>query len=223
MDILTFYTESHTALLREHFATSLQLSDGDRLIVQKTPQKGDGVFLHEGWADTLINKSELALEWCLRKQPFLCCDVDLRWYQPTMDLMKYSKPCDVMFQNDFDGGYCAGFILVLEPQKMTPVFERIRTLLKTGECKSEQFSLNKALRENPQIKAEFLPEEFWGYGHMVKVYSADWAPGVPLDPVKNIFMHHANWTKGLANKMAMLEEVKKIVEARSSAKQTATV
>lgn len=57
------------------------------------------------------------------------------------------------------------------------------------------------------INLDYLPEEFY-------LPKKAWLPGDHLDIPKNIVLHHANWTKGLENKIAQLEYVKDVVSKR---------
>jgi hypothetical protein len=61
------------------------------------------------------------------------------------------------------------------------------------------------------MKWKYLPVEFFGGGTLTGTL---WEPGLPLTVPENIFVHHANWTVGVSNKIAQLSYVRKIVEER---------
>jgi hypothetical protein len=57
----------------------------------------------------------------------------------------------------------------------------------------------------------YLPRSFYTPGMSRR---AVWRPGDPVHPPRDIEMHHANWTLGIAHKIAQLEAVRRAVRAR---------
>ena len=85
--------------------------------------------------------------------------------------------------------------------------------MKKQQKVSDQNALKHFLREsNPfHIKWGYLPIEFFGGGTLTcKI----WEPGKSLPVPQNIIMHHANFTKGVDNKIAQLHYIKDIVKQR---------
>ena len=80
-----------------------------------------------------------------------------------------------------------------------------RTKMILGKKKGYAFS-NKALYGNPyNIKWDYLPMTFFCSGH---VLDKCWEPGMDFAVPADIVMHHANWTIGIENKIALLEYVR---------------
>ena len=72
----------------------------------------------------------------------------------------------------------------------------------------EQRSCISALEENPErIRYALLPDSYWTPART----GVDWQPGNPLTPPQDIILHHANKTKGIANKIAQLSTVERLV------------
>ncbi|MGA3066760.1 MAG: putative nucleotide-diphospho-sugar transferase [Tepidisphaeraceae bacterium] len=214
-DILTFYSPTHEVLFQEHFARSIQLSEGHRLIVSRTPQRGSGVYYEDGWRDAVLPKLDLLLDRCQSNVPFAYADCDIRWYQPTSRLLEYVGDCDLAAQYDGNNLYCTGLMVFANPLAVRPLIEAMRNLLVRGEKTGDQLAMDHLLglprwADAPRIK--LLPNEFWSFG-LQNEKSRPWTPGIPLLPPDRIITHHANWTKGIQNKLLMLEQVHQLVGA----------
>jgi hypothetical protein len=61
------------------------------------------------------------------------------------------------------------------------------------------------------VRWRYLPASFYTPGLSRR---GEWQPGDPIHPPRDIEMHHANWTIGIANKVAQLEAVRRAVLAR---------
>lgn len=71
---------------------------------------------------------------------------------------------------------------------------------------------------NPyRIKWTYFPKEFFGGGTLT---GRQWQPGMPLEIPKDIVLHHANWTVGLANKIAQLKFVQNVANRKIFSKFT---
>ena len=92
----------------------------------------------------------------------------------------------------------------------------------------DQERVNILIKRMKNIKWGYLPREFFsaGYGgelnlwkqllnlfycNVLRRYShLRWKPGLSLKIPKNIVMHHANFTTGVANKISQLEYVRSL-------------
>jgi hypothetical protein len=75
------------------------------------------------------------------------------------------------------------------------------TLRRSGESRPEG------------VRWRYLPSSFYTPG-LSRL--AVWRPGDPVRPPRDIEMHHANWTLGIANKISQLEAVRRAVLAARS-------
>ena len=85
--------------------------------------------------------------------------------------------------------------------------------MEQNETQSDQISLNQCInrrsKKNPyNVTWDYLPDIFFGGGTFT---GCEWTPGKRLTIPQGIVMHHANWTKGISNKIAQLLYVKKLV------------
>jgi hypothetical protein len=213
-DIITFYSESHRVFFDRHFAPSIRLSPGHRLIAYETPQQGSGEFRTSGWVESMTFKLDIILEACKANKPFIYADCDLRWYAPTAEAAAYMQGCDMAIQDDGIAGYCAGLIMVNRPQRVRGIFGAARELLRDGKFPGDQPALNHLLALpdwRQRIHLRPLPPRFWSYG---QGSSFEWYGQEELCPPRDIITHHANWTRGSALKLKMLEQVASIVEEK---------
>ena len=67
-----------------------------------------------------------------------------------------------------------------------------------------------------RIKWAYLPKEFYCGGILTGKH---WQPGTELPLPRNIFLHHANWTIGIENKIAQLKLVKDMIEHRKKSSE----
>jgi hypothetical protein len=65
--------------------------------------------------------------------------------------------------------------------------------------------------KNWNARAGYLDNRFFTVGVQL---GKRWHPGMEISVPENIIMHHANWTVGVENKMALLKHVREIVETR---------
>jgi hypothetical protein len=71
----------------------------------------------------------------------------------------------------------------------------------------DQIGMHHVLRARG-LTAGLLPDRYWTVGQTGR----HWNPCDPVRPPSDLLMHHANWTVGVENKMALLELVRSIHE-----------
>jgi hypothetical protein len=86
---------------------------------------------------------------------------------------------------------------------------------------SDQNSFNQCIKKkskkNPyDIVWDYLPNVFFGAGTLAAYPGYLWKPGRTLEIPAGILIHHANWTRGVKNKIAQLEYVRDIVHKRET-------
>ena len=207
MILYACYTKSHKSLIDQHFRPSLPAEFKGKLRLKLLPQRGVGEFDTEGFGATCLRKMEFLAEACrTEKEPFLFSDVDVRFYGPVVaDLTAQLGDLDMIFQ--WDGRpsrarECTGFFVVRpSPRTRALIASVIKRMRKTGEY--DQDAMHWALDQDREVKTGFLCARYWTCGRMSKI----WEPGQPVAPPAGMLVHHGNWTKGIANKLALLDAV----------------
>ena len=207
MNLYACYTRSHKPLVDQHFRPSLPAEFKGKLRLKLLPQRGVGEFDTEGFGATCLRKMEFLAEACrTEKEPFLFSDVDVRFYGPVVaDLTAQLGDLDMIFQ--WDGRpsrarECTGFFVVRpSPRTRILIASVVKRMRQTGEY--DQDAMHWALDQDRELKTGFLCARYWTWGRMSKI----WEPGQPVAPPANLLVHHGNWTKGIKNKLALLEAV----------------
>lgn len=220
--LYAIYTPSHEYMMNEFFLPSIK-DDYDIILEKHDQQCQSGDFMSTGWLETMIHKVDVVIRGIKENwgKIFIHSDVDIQFFRPTQDLIQnYMADNDFAIQkNDKKGAICAGFFACRGNEKTLALWSEIRARLidatkdpikAKNENIHDQSILESLIRKsNPfNIKWTYLPPEFY----VTKVVNAKyWAPGEKLIIPSNIVMHHANWTIGLENKIALLSYVKENV------------
>jgi hypothetical protein len=177
-----------------------------RLICKRLPQRtAHGGLYERGGFRTCAEKVELVIDAVrTESEPFIYSDCDVRFYDPVADdLLKQLGDDDIAFQNDADGGACAGFFIVRPSPHMHQFFRDVLSRTHNGK-RSDQEAMNEILNQSG-IRWRMLSKRYWTVGHQ----GHHWQPGEPVNPPANILVHHGNWTIGVENKLALLKAVRK--------------
>lgn len=214
-----FYTESHKQMMEAWFLPSIQ--DNYELVIEEHEQDcPTGEIMRDGWKKAMMHKVNLVLRG-IKENPgkiFVYSDVDIQFFRPTeATIVSMMEGKDLVIQKDApDGEVNTGFFACRGNEKNLRLWEEIARRLVLPETKGhEQDLLNSLiLRSNPyDIAWDYLPDDYMGGGTLT---GSLWSPGKTLPIPDTITMHHANWTRGLDNKLAQLQYVKETVEARRS-------
>lgn len=223
MKLYTCYTDSHLALLEGHFLPSWGLSGLELVAPIKLQQRSStGEFESDGFQQTCIDKVDVILQACATEtEPFVFSDVDVRFYGSLVETMTKHpmQLCQMAFQNDHGGGACTGLMWLRPCEAVREFWKNVRSRMLT-EVQMDQDAANRVINSlGARICYDILPDSFWTFG----ATGRHWEPGMPVNPPANLLVHHANWTKGIANKMELLEAVRTKVEsmANPEAKQDA--
>ena len=214
MKIFCCYSKSHVPLYERHFHASLPAnSEGGPFKINDYSVTGE--FESEGFQRACRDKVATlvrVLEEQQGQEPFIFSDVDVRFYgDPSADLLRCLGDADMAFQDDGPAGACTGF-MVIRPTAGTLAFWQAiaRRMAVTAEL--DQDAVNRMLEADSMFRKAWirLPERYWTFGRT----GQHWTPGMPVDPPTDLLVHHANWTSGIANKLALLEEVFQVISAR---------
>lgn len=215
MKVFSCITESHKSLA-PYFLGSFPFEDGMNLEVRCIPQDcKTGEYFEDGWADSMkrrmINILD-ALQALNYNNLFLHCDIDIEFFGPIRhDLTNLLGDKDFAIQKDHPSGQaCNGFFVCRKTDKVLELISR--TIAMTGtRFNCDQPSLNAALAEM-NYGHILLPERYYTIGQTGNGWDGVGNPNLNLP--KDVLMYHANWTKGIENKIKLLEAAKSIVIGR---------
>lgn len=213
--LYSFYTPSHKILKDEWFLPSIQ-DDYDVTIEFHEQECPSGNFAEKGWITVMLRKVDLILKGIEENwgNIFVYADIDIQFFGPTQkSILKALENNDIVVQKDQPNGMiCAGFFACKANDKMLALWEKIKeTMIKDHQ--RDQPTLNRFLKKDNMynIQWDYLPVEFFGAGTLT---GKSWKPGKKLTIPKNTLMHHANFTKGVHNKLAQLKYVRDIVQSQ---------
>jgi hypothetical protein len=178
--------------------------------------------MDEGWTDTTIRKVDLIIRAIKENwgSIFIFSDVDIQFFAPIKaTILKLMKNKDLMIQkNSPNGVLCSGFFACRANEKTLQLWQDVKLTMQKDKLNSDQNSLNRCIKRhnktNPyNVVWGYLPNTFFGGGTLT---GHEWSPGMSLPVPHGIMMHHANWTKGVKNKIAQLMYVKKVVRKRQN-------
>lgn len=211
--LYVIFTPSHKILFEKYFQPSLQ--DNFDLHIKKIPQECPSAeFMSENWTKTTIKKVIYIIEAIKenRGNIIIYADVDIQFFGPIeKDIRRLMKKKDFLIQKDDPKGrVCSGFFVMRANKKTLALWEDVLTIMQNDHTVSDQTALNRCLnkKKNPYaICWDYLPNRYFGGGTLT---GRSWRPGRKIYVPKNAKMHHANWTKGIKNKIKQLLYVKKI-------------
>ena len=222
--LYAIYTPSHAVLKDSYFLPSLQ--DDFELIIEEVQQTCPSAeFMGKGWTDTTIKKVNLIIRAIEENwgEIFIFSDVDIQFFAPIKDLiLSLLKDNDILMQKNCpDGVLCTGFFVCRGNEKTLQIWKDVKKIMEKRPSQSDQISFNQCIKRNSKknpynITWDYLPDVFFGAGTLIAYPGYSWNPGKRLPIPTDIVMHHANWTKGVENKIAQLKYVKKQVKKHHS-------
>jgi hypothetical protein len=190
----------------------------DDVVCRQFPQRSvTGGYGTDGFNATCMDKVDLILGAIEReREPFLYSDVDVRFYGRVVDdLMACLGADDMACQWDGQGGMCAGFMVIRPSERTAAFWRRVREVMVGDPSIHDQDVMNalRAMRGEGDAFIVALPSRYWTAG----LSGVIWESGMPVSPPADLLVHHANWTIGVANKLALLEEVRLVREGAMKA------
>ncbi len=229
--LYALYTPSHEILKNSYFLPSLQ--DDFEIIFRFAEQTCPSAqFMSQGWTDTTIRKVDLIIDAIKENWDswFIFSDVDIQFFAPIEDIItKLMQDKDIVMQrNNPAGDLCTGFFACRGNEKTLRLWTDVKKLMQKDKINSDQNSFNRCIKKNSKknpydVTWEYLPNIFFGGGTLTGKTGYLWLPGRSLPVPTGIVMHHANWTKGIKNKIAQLEYVRKRVRKQNKTVQLATL
>lgn len=213
MKILACYSDSHIVFLERHFLPSIPTYTSVELVhmEQVCPS---GVYTDPLWGSMAARMLAIkASALVSHLETLFISDVDVRFYGDlASDLarMFLDTDADMLMQDDGVGGLCSGSFAAIPGAKVADVLSDAIKLLPKHNG-HDQPALNEALANHPEVKVAKLPPRYWSHGAAT---GKQWEPGMKVDPPADIVVHQANWCIGIERKLALLDQVKRIVEER---------
>lgn len=207
---LTAASDSHTPILMKHFLPSWARHLEPFSELQVEALRGDcGKFGEEAFNE-MGRIAVLRLSKKVRENPgrkMIVSGCDFHFYAPFIGEVEAAlNGHDIVGMNDIYGPVCGDFLAFVASDRIADLFLWIHT--HDRSFSNEQFTLNAALSELG-FRVCLLPDTFWTYGLESK---GKWEPGAEVHPPIDIRLHHANWTIGSENKMALLDAVECCVQ-----------
>ncbi len=137
-------------------------------------------------------------------------DADVQFFEGFAEdiLSQRRDGVDILFQDDapkpeHKNRMCTGFVLIKCNSTSEGFYEKILDLL--PKYQDEQLAANTIA---DTISFDFLPNEKY-YTISSATNNQIWEGQEDLEIPKSILMHHANWVRGIGNKVKLLNFVKK--------------
>jgi hypothetical protein len=205
MKLYTIYSPSHEKLYVNYFLQSapIEFQIKTLKIDQECPS---GEFYTNGWSKTCFRKIKYFEQACLESQGelFVFSDVDIQFFGNIKDiLIQELGDKDIACQDDSGNivnpnhRCCSGFFVCRGNKKTLNMFRQMRE----NYFLEDQTTLNNYIH---LVDAKLLSKKFFNIGHLInKVWEGeDFTIPYP------VLVHHANWTKGIHNKIKLLDIVK---------------
>ena len=114
---------------------------------------------------------------------------------------------EIVGMNDIYGPICGDFLAFVASERIAALYDWI--VANDRQYSNEQWTLNAGLVAMG-FSVFMLPESFWTVGMQG---TGVWSKGDAVFPPRGICLHHANYTIGADNKMALLDAVAAAVAA----------
>jgi len=213
----TLYTPSHEPLFKQYFAPSVPADM--ELRMHFLENEGSGTFKQPDWHRAIIRKVEVIIE-AIHEHwggVFVWSDVDVQFFGPFSEwVTRTTRRHDLVFQVDAPGpGLCDGFFFCRANATTLAIWEDVLEFVRKPESKGDdQWRVQQLAAARTDTCIGYLPPLFMGGGTFT---GQAWHPGQPVLLTRGLLMHHANFTIGVPNKLALCQA------AREQWKQGATI
>ncbi len=242
MKIYCYYTAAYQDLFDQWFGPS---AARDYEVVVRRDADADPVdYGQQGWQSIMQRKVDFILEavrdsW---NEPFVFSDPDVQFLGASRaQVSRLIRDKDLLFQRDAPGRQwlCAGFFVCRGNARTLRFWQAVRAQMgETEDAPDDQDCVRAILVDSSidrlhdpdrshrmsaglsrhrvnrfRLRWDYLPVAFFGGGTLTGV---PWHPGMPLPVPDSALMHHANYTVGLANKVAQLRYVRDVVDRRAT-------
>jgi hypothetical protein len=202
MKIYTTYSETHKVFL-PWFNTIKEVEPSITPEYIEIEQKcKTGEFASDNWNEATKQKISALLDIISSTTDdyFIFSDVDVQFFKPVWDLgARALENHDIVFQNDYYGLQCTGFFYCKNNDKVKKLFNQALEIHE--QYRDDQTSIQAALNYIPGLRHALLPKEYFTFG----MYYNHWHGQRDFKVPSKMVVHHANWVKGIANKLELLK------------------
>jgi len=214
--IYTHYSDSHKLLYEDFFKQSLRsLYSKEEVTIKVLYHKQttqDGMFMTRGWLESMdfkLNVILTAIEETFNDW-FIFADCDVQFLNKFVDDLKEQlTDVDLICQEDC-GSLCAGFFACKSNLKTKQLFQTIKNTFYS--LVNDQVALNE---HKNLVKYKLLDnKKYFTIGNFFnnKDGTHNWDNTTNITPSKEILVHHANYVKGVNNKIKLLKMIKQNYE-----------
>jgi hypothetical protein len=210
--IYTHFSDSHQQLYEDFFKKSLRkLYSKNEVSIRCLQHKqttADGMFMTNGWLEAMDFKLNVILtgiketwnDW------FIFADCDIQFFRPFIDDLKSElQKFDLVCQDDCNS-LCAGFFACKSNDKTLNLFENIHKNFKS--LVNDQVALNyfKHLIDYKLLDKQ----KYFTIGNFFDNIDGthNWDNKTQITMPFNILLHHANYVKGVNNKIKLMQNIK---------------
>lgn len=211
--LYTHYSDSHKKLYDDYFKVSLRrLYTSDELCIKYLHHKQTaktGYFMEPGWLEAMNFKLDVILsafgdsseDW------FIFSDCDVQFFKPFVDDLKKNlqNGVELACQNDCET-LCAGFFACKKTDNTFNLFKNIKNnFMYMG---NDQVALNNF---KGSVNYKLLNKNLYytiGNFFMNKDGTNNWDGISDVYLPNGIYIHHANYVKGVDQKIALMDKIK---------------
>jgi hypothetical protein len=191
---------------------SFPYQEGVDLIIRFMPQECQGYFECVDWNKTMHRKIDYIIQYLEEMSEadiMIHADVDIKFYKPfKQDIEALLGDYDIAFQND-GNCLCMGFFAARKSQRLIDLMRSVKNnIAKYG---NDQYAMN-ALIAASGLKFGVLPPRYYSFGALNSC--TNWNVTIQSFNVpKDIILHHANWTVGVDNKIALIRKTEELLKS----------
>lgn len=214
--IYTHYSDSHKSLYEDFFKKSLRkLYSKDEVSIRVLHHKQTtetGLFMTQGWLEAMEFKLDVITtgiketwnDW------FIFADCDVQFLRPfAEDIKNELNNVDLVCQDDCNS-LCAGFFGCNSNDKTLQLFQTIRNNFKN--MVNDQVALNHFKQ---LVNYKLLDKnKYFTIGNFFNNSDGthNWDNQTKITIPYNILVHHANYVKGVDNKIKLMADIKEQFE-----------
>lgn len=214
--IYTHFSDSHKQLYNDYFKVSLRkLYTSDELCIKYLHHEQtttNGYFMEQGWLEAMNFKLDVILsafddtseDW------FIFSDCDVQFFTPFLnDLSKYLENGVELACQDDCNTLCAGFFVCRKTNKTQNLFKNVKANFK--HMGNDQAALNNFKYD---VKYRLLDKNlYYTIGNFFNNSDGtnNWDGASNVFVPDNIYIHHANYVKGVEQKIKLMDKIKNTI------------
>jgi len=211
--IYTLYSKSHKPLYDNYFKKTLrEIYSKDELLIRSYEiqhDTGTGEFMTEGWKNGVNIKQDVLLLALQQNKDgwFIFSDCDIQFFKPfVLELKEELEGYDVVCQSDTDT-LCNGFFACKSNDTMINFIKKIKENFWSFPNDQVAFNYYKNL-----IKYKTLDKrKYFTVGNFFfnnENNTHEWDGSTNILPPKEIVIHHANFVRGVSDKIKLLDMIR---------------